>query len=81
MNRQVIAGVPPPDGLGVIELGVWGAGPAAGGIMADCGADLIEVDIGARTAAIASSRTPTRRASIRRVPEWVMGETPTAFRP
>lgn len=39
------------------------------------------VDTGVRTAAITSSWAPTRWASNRRVPERVMGETPTASRP
>ena len=34
----------PLAGLVVIELGVWVAGPAAGGIMADWGADVIKVE-------------------------------------
>ena len=34
----------PLAGLTVIELGVWVAGPAAGGIMADWGADVIKVE-------------------------------------
>ncbi|MFK7917086.1 MAG: CaiB/BaiF CoA transferase family protein [Ilumatobacter sp.] len=34
----------PLSGVRVIELGVWVAGPAAGGIMADWGADVIKVE-------------------------------------
>jgi crotonobetainyl-CoA:carnitine CoA-transferase CaiB-like acyl-CoA transferase len=34
----------PLDGVRVVELGVWVAGPAAGGIMADWGADVIKVE-------------------------------------
>ena len=34
----------PLDGIKVIELGVWVAGPAAGGIMADWGADVIKIE-------------------------------------
>ncbi len=34
----------PLAGVRVIELGVWVAGPAAGGIMADWGADVIKVE-------------------------------------
>jgi crotonobetainyl-CoA:carnitine CoA-transferase CaiB-like acyl-CoA transferase len=32
------------DGVRVIELGVWVAGPAAGGILADWGADVVKVE-------------------------------------
>ena len=32
------------EGVRVVELGVWVAGPAAGGIMADWGADVIKVE-------------------------------------
>jgi crotonobetainyl-CoA:carnitine CoA-transferase CaiB-like acyl-CoA transferase len=34
----------PLAGIRVVELGVWVAGPAAGGIMADWGADVIKVE-------------------------------------
>lgn len=34
----------PLSGIRVVELGVWVAGPAAGGIMADWGADVIKVE-------------------------------------
>jgi crotonobetainyl-CoA:carnitine CoA-transferase CaiB-like acyl-CoA transferase len=34
----------PLDGVRVVELGVWVAGPAAGGIMADWGADVIKIE-------------------------------------
>jgi crotonobetainyl-CoA:carnitine CoA-transferase CaiB-like acyl-CoA transferase len=34
----------PLDGVRVVELGVWVAGPAAGGIMADWGADVVKVE-------------------------------------
>ncbi len=34
----------PLDGIKVVELGVWVAGPAAGGIMADWGADVIKIE-------------------------------------
>ena len=34
----------PLSGVRVIELGVWIAGPAAGGIMADWGADVIKIE-------------------------------------
>lgn len=34
----------PLEGIRVIEIGVWVAGPAAGGILADWGADVIKVE-------------------------------------
>jgi crotonobetainyl-CoA:carnitine CoA-transferase CaiB-like acyl-CoA transferase len=34
----------PMDGVKVVELGVWVAGPAAGGILADWGADVIKIE-------------------------------------
>jgi len=34
----------PLDGVKVVEIGVWIAGPAAGGIMADWGADVIKIE-------------------------------------
>ncbi len=34
----------PLDGVRVVELGVWVAGPAAGGVLADWGADVIKVE-------------------------------------
>ncbi|MGI9600400.1 MAG: CaiB/BaiF CoA transferase family protein [Acidimicrobiales bacterium] len=34
----------PMDGVRVVELGVWVAGPAAGGILADWGADVVKVE-------------------------------------
>ncbi|MFA1702594.1 CaiB/BaiF CoA transferase family protein [Mycobacterium intracellulare] len=34
----------PVDGVKVVELGVWVAGPAAGGILADWGADVIKIE-------------------------------------
>src|SRR5216684_3929673 len=34
----------PMDGVRVVELGVWVAGPAAAGILADWGADVIKIE-------------------------------------
>ena len=34
----------PLEGIKVVELGVWVAGPAAGGILADWGADVVKVE-------------------------------------
>jgi crotonobetainyl-CoA:carnitine CoA-transferase CaiB-like acyl-CoA transferase len=34
----------PLDGITVVELGVWVAGPAAGGILADWGADVVKIE-------------------------------------
>jgi crotonobetainyl-CoA:carnitine CoA-transferase CaiB-like acyl-CoA transferase len=34
----------PMEGISVVELGVWVAGPAAGGILADWGADVVKVE-------------------------------------
>ncbi len=34
----------PMDGVKVVELGVWVAGPAAGGILADWGADVVKIE-------------------------------------
>jgi crotonobetainyl-CoA:carnitine CoA-transferase CaiB-like acyl-CoA transferase len=34
----------PLDGIRVVELGVWVAGPAAGGILADWGADVVKME-------------------------------------
>ena len=34
----------PMDGVKVVELGVWIAAPAAGGILADWGADVIKIE-------------------------------------
>jgi crotonobetainyl-CoA:carnitine CoA-transferase CaiB-like acyl-CoA transferase len=34
----------PLDGIKVVEMGVWVAGPAAGGILADWGADVVKIE-------------------------------------
>ena len=34
----------PMDGVRVVELGLWIAGPACGGILADWGADVIKIE-------------------------------------
>ena len=39
-----MSGRGPLDGVRVVELAVWVAGPAAGGIMADWGADVVKVE-------------------------------------
>ena len=41
-TSQSVSG--PLQGVRVVELGVWIAGPAAGGIMADWGADVIKIE-------------------------------------
>src|SRR5271157_4217438 len=38
------AGTGPLSGVKVVELGVWVAGPAAGGILADWGADVVKIE-------------------------------------
>ncbi len=42
--EESTTGTGPLTGVRVVELGVWVAGPAAGGIMADWGADVIKVE-------------------------------------
>src|ERR1700759_5674342 len=34
----------PMEGINVVELGVWVAGPATGGILADWGADVMKIE-------------------------------------
>jgi crotonobetainyl-CoA:carnitine CoA-transferase CaiB-like acyl-CoA transferase len=34
----------PLDGVRIVELGVWVAGPAAGGLLADWGADIVKIE-------------------------------------
>src|SRR5215212_6559687 len=34
----------PLDGIRVVEMGVWVAGPAAGGLLADWGADVVKIE-------------------------------------
>jgi crotonobetainyl-CoA:carnitine CoA-transferase CaiB-like acyl-CoA transferase len=34
----------PLQGIRVVEMGVWVAGPAAGGILADWGADVVKIE-------------------------------------
>ncbi|MDE3203863.1 MAG: CoA transferase [Acidobacteriota bacterium] len=40
----ITTGTGPLSGVKVVELGVWVAGPAAGGVMADWGADVIKIE-------------------------------------
>ena len=40
----ITTGTGPLRGVKVVELGVWVAGPAAGGVMADWGADVIKIE-------------------------------------
>src|SRR5262245_39920782 len=42
MERNAMAG--PLAGVRIVELGVWVAGPAAGGILADWGADVVKIE-------------------------------------
>ena len=34
----------PLEGIKVVELGIWFAGPAAGMLLAECGADVIKIE-------------------------------------
>ena len=34
----------PMEGVKVVEIGVWVAGPAAGGVLADWGADVAKIE-------------------------------------
>ena len=34
----------PMDGIRVVEMGVWVAGPAAGGVLSDWGADVVKIE-------------------------------------
>lgn len=43
-DENTTAASGPLAGIKVVELGVWIAGPAAGGIMADWGADIIKIE-------------------------------------
>src|SRR6201997_3733700 len=42
VEGSVVAG--PMEGIKVVELGVWVAGPATGGILADWGADVVKIE-------------------------------------
>src|ERR1700732_3983729 len=44
-TRGMVCGMAGPmEGINVIELGVWVAGPATGGILADWGADVVKIE-------------------------------------
>ena len=54
--------VPCCDGIRVVELGVWVAGPGAGGVLADWGADVIKVEAPGGRPDAAHARRRRRRA-------------------
>ena len=58
---------PPLGGVRVIELGAWVAGPAAGAILADWGADVIKVEPLAGDHAMPVDIGPQRRLEQSRV--------------
>src|ERR1700732_4166803 len=44
-TRGMVCGMAGPmEGINVIELGVWVAGPATGGLLADWGADVVKIE-------------------------------------
>src|SRR6476620_12561079 len=43
-RRKGVTMAGPLEGVKVVELGVWVAGPAAGGVLADWGADVIKIE-------------------------------------
>ena len=60
----------PLEGVKVVELAIWLAGPACGVIMADCGADVIKVEHLESGGDPARGWTPTD-ATVKEEPNYV----------
>ena len=54
----------PLEGIRVVELGMWVAGPGAGGILADWGADVVKVEPPAGDPARSFGRMIAGRAAV-----------------